>query len=119
MSATKSKPAGRAVRKEPKVRVRKYEDFLFEDINRTVNDLPTEKGVLTVHGYTGSAKKLKRLVEIAGMDDLPKHLAQKLWETSSLRHGLFMPTQFQGICEHVIREALGLSTAQGRKGKLP
>lgn len=43
---------------------------------------------------------------LAAIGDLPTLLARKLWETSSLRHGLFMPTQFQGICEHVIREAL-------------
>lgn len=35
--------------------------------------------------------------------DIPAHLAQKLWENSTLRHGLFTPNQFKHLCENIIR----------------
>lgn len=37
---------------------------------------------------------------------LPRQLATALWETSALRHGLFTPVEFAGICERAIAQAL-------------
>lgn len=34
--------------------------------------------------------------------DLAKGLANRLWEMSTLRHGLFTPAEFRQICESVI-----------------
>jgi predicted transcriptional regulator len=57
-----------------------------------------------VTGYTGSAKKLKRLAEIAGM-------GEEAFIAYSVNHG------FSEFGARLAYEAIGLSTAQGRKGK--
>ncbi len=45
-------------------------------------------------------------------DDLAADLANALWETSVLRHGLFTPVQFRSICERVIARRLHQQNAE-------
>jgi hypothetical protein len=45
-------------------------------------------------------------------DELAADLANALWETSALRHGLFTPVQFRSICERVIARRLHQQNTQ-------
>lgn len=92
MSATKAKPAGRAVR-----------------IRKCVDEMLFTPGSYCVEGYTGSARQLKRLAEIAGMDE------EEIFRRISNANGLIGLASIDAA--NRIMEALGLSTAQGRKGK--
>lgn len=42
------------------------------------------------------------------IDDLSAHLAYRLWENSSLRHGIFTPIEFRTRCFLTIQHALTL-----------
>lgn len=57
--------------------------------------------LIEFHAEFDSAKPL--MVEVCG---LAERLAKKLWENSKLRHGLFVPTEFQELCRGIIQKEL-------------
>jgi hypothetical protein len=54
-----------------------------------------------MHGATAA---IHARVMLTLHERLPKDLASALWERSALRHGLFTPVQFSGMCERAISD---------------
>jgi hypothetical protein len=54
----------------------------------------------------GATAAVHARVMITLHDRLPRELATALWERSTLRHGLFTPVQFRGLCECAIADYL-------------
>jgi len=51
--------------------------------------------------------------------ELAGRLSAKLWECSTLRHGMFTPPEFRRICETVIRDELAIPAAFNPPPSIP
>jgi hypothetical protein len=84
---------------------------LFDDLDDALSTLEGH-----IKGDPGMEITRLRGMLQAAKPRMASELSHRLWEISRLRHAMFMPSEFRGICESVIMEYLSNVPASATPG---